>query len=349
MRNRAFLVAPFLGLVVLLCSRPGRTQNGDQAAADQLFREGRQLMDEKKYPEACARFEASQQMGPAIGTLLNLAVCHEAEGRIATAWGEFAQVLAAARREGHKEREEFARTHQKNLEPRLPRLTVLVPPKVRKSGLAIKRNNQELAEGAWSIALPIDPGTVQIEASAPGFTSWSTELKIKEKEAKEIEVPELQPVPAPPPSASAPPSSSPGPLLAPPTSAEPPPPTLPQGWSTRKTTGAILGGVGLVGVGVGAYFGLKAFSNRSDSDARCPSVGGVEYCDRQGVQLNNDARTAARVSNIGLGLGLLTLGAGAYLFLSDRGASSARTGVSLRGVGLALGDRNAGAVISGGF
>jgi hypothetical protein len=348
MRTSTLLVLPLAGLLLALCTRAGHAQSGDQAAADQLFREGRQLMEEKKYSEACAKFEASQQMGPAIGTLLNLAVCHEKEGKIATAWGEFAQAVAAARREGHKEREEFAKAHLKELEPRLPKLMVKVPAATRKSGLVIRRNGQDLAEGAWSVALPVDPGTVKVEASAPGFQRWRGELKIEEKESKEIEVPELLPEPRPEPTTSAPPVASAAPTSAPSTSSvELNPLAPPVGWSTMKTTGAILGGLGLLGLGAGAYFGLKAFSDRSDSDARCPSIGGVEYCDRKGVELNDSARTSARLSNVGIGLGVLALGAGAYLFFS--GGDAAPQSGALRGVGVAFDGRGAGATVSGRF
>jgi hypothetical protein len=348
MRTSTLLVLPLAGLVLALCTRAGHAQSGDQAAADQLFREGRQLMEEKKYPEACAKFEASQQLGPAIGTLLNLAVCHEKEGKIATAWGEFAQVVAAARREGHKDREDFAKTHLKELEPRLPKLTVKVPAATRTSGLVIRRNGQDLAEGAWSVALPVDPGTVKVEASAPGFQPWRSELTIKEKESKEIEVPGLLPEPRPEPTASAPPvaSSAPAAPTATTSAVELNPLAPPAGWSTKKTTGAILGGVGILGLGVGAYLGIRAFSQRSDSDARCPSIGGVEYCDRKGVELNDSARTSARLSNVGVGLGVLALGAGAYLFFS--GDAAPQSG-ALRGVGVAFDGRGASAAVSGRF
>src|SRR6185369_12155545 len=61
----------------------------DSAIAQSLFDEGRKLMNEKKFAEACPRLERSYKLDPAAGTLLNVAVCHEGLGRTATAWNEF--------------------------------------------------------------------------------------------------------------------------------------------------------------------------------------------------------------------------------------------------------------------
>src|SRR5262249_46236771 len=65
---------------------PGGAPSPEQAAmAEKLFDEARQLMLGHTYDEACAKFAESERLDPAAGTLLNLAVCHEAQGRTATA------------------------------------------------------------------------------------------------------------------------------------------------------------------------------------------------------------------------------------------------------------------------
>ena len=53
--------------------------------------------------EACARFAESYRFEASSGTLINLALCHEKEGKIATAWAEYRDAARVARDWGRKE------------------------------------------------------------------------------------------------------------------------------------------------------------------------------------------------------------------------------------------------------
>jgi hypothetical protein len=64
---------------------------GDAAMAESLFREGKRLSAEHKYSEACPKFEESFKIDHGLGTLLNLASCHESGGQPASAWAEFSE------------------------------------------------------------------------------------------------------------------------------------------------------------------------------------------------------------------------------------------------------------------
>src|SRR5262245_62252923 len=113
-------------LGALLFAEPARAQGRGVsiATAEALFREGTALLDEKRYAEACPKLAESHRLDPATGTLLALAFCHEGEGRLASAWAEFAEVAGRARAEGRTDREHVAREHAANLKPRLARLSV---------------------------------------------------------------------------------------------------------------------------------------------------------------------------------------------------------------------------------
>src|SRR4051812_24565538 len=58
-------------------------------ASQALFDEGRRLLEAGNYVEACAKLDESYRLDAAAGTLLNLALCHEQQGRSASAWFEY--------------------------------------------------------------------------------------------------------------------------------------------------------------------------------------------------------------------------------------------------------------------
>ena len=120
----------------------------DKALATILFRDGRALMAAGRIPEACAKLEESQRLDPGGGTLLNLALCHEHEGRLARSWSEFIEAELVARGDGRGDREVEAASHVRALEPRLPRLTIVVPPAAQVEGLEIERDGRAACIGS---------------------------------------------------------------------------------------------------------------------------------------------------------------------------------------------------------
>jgi hypothetical protein len=160
-------------LLATVISAATARADSNSALAESLFGEGKQLMSADKFAEACAKFEESYKLDPAGGTLLNLALCHEKLGRTATAWSEFNDAETTARRDGRVDREKFAAEHVKALEPTLSRLTVVVPQDSRVAGLELKVDRTALGEALWGTALPFDPGTHLVTATAPHKRAWT--------------------------------------------------------------------------------------------------------------------------------------------------------------------------------
>ena len=72
----------------------------EESDAARLFREGRALVVDGRFAEACPKLEQSQRLEPRLGTQLNIAFCHEQLGKLATAWSGFQEAASTARREG---------------------------------------------------------------------------------------------------------------------------------------------------------------------------------------------------------------------------------------------------------
>src|SRR5579859_6283538 len=283
------------------------------AQAQVLFDEGKRLMDGENYAAACPKLAESQRLDPGNGTLARLATCHEKQGKTATAWSEFAELVTSAQRAGQTDRERFARQRIAVLEPRLSRLTVVVPADVATTaGLVVQRDAIVVGVAAWGVGIPVDPGDHTVEASAPGKQAWSTHVTIgAASDTKQIAVPALAAAPV-----EAPPVVAAEPAAGPPATADAR--TEASARSPQKTWGLIVGAAGIVGLGVGSYFGLRALSGSSQAKQTCPNAACAAP---SAIQQNDDAKTDARVADVGFAVGAGALVAGSLLyFLAPKAA-----------------------------
>jgi len=305
----------------------GEPTAADKSLATQLFKEGRTLVDQGKVAEGCRKLEESQRLDPGGGTLLNVAICHEKEGRTATAWAEFTEALGIAKKDDRAQRIELAQTHITALEPTLSRLVIQVSEGADLADLEIKRDGSVIRRAAWGSAMPVDPGEHVVEAAAQGKITWKHSVNVGAKaDTKTITVPALENAPAPPPPPSA--AATTTPASAPDT----------RGSGRSPAAGWVAVGFGAVGVGVGTYFGLRALSQQKDADRFCDG----DRCSPFGASQNAEAIRSANLSTVGFSVGLVGLGVGAYLLLtggrpaSRAAATSASVGaqVSVNGVAL---------------
>ena len=240
----------------------------DKAAAEAIFDEGKKLFLDKKFSEACPRFESSQRLDPGVGTLLFLADCYEKEGRVASAWATFREATYAATAAGQAERAKVATERARLLEPQLYRLTLKV--EGRAPGLKITRNDTEVKAETWDASLPVDPGAYTLSATAPGKKPWSTHLEIPSSAgAQVVTVPALEDDPSAARAAAAPDKSA--PVAPPPPAGPPPPPPEPPG-KTQRTAGIVVGVIGLAGLAVGGALAGVASSKWSSAKNACPAV-----------------------------------------------------------------------------
>jgi len=213
---RVSRIAYFSGVALVLLASSVSAQTGgasNRAAAEALFNEGRKLAASGKYADACPKFEASEQLDPGLGTLLNLAECYEKIGKTASAWAEYREAIPLARASGSKVRQDLATERAAALESRLSMLTIrAMGGSEEASGLEIRRDGVPVQPAELGSPIPVDPGPHTIEAAAPGKQKWSSTVQVTDAARLAVEVPALTPLAT----SAAPPTQAPKPVEAPP-------------------------------------------------------------------------------------------------------------------------------------
>lgn len=274
-------------------------------------------MEKGRFAEACPKLQESLRIDPGMGTQFNLAHCWEQLGLTASAWGLFLDVAAAAESSGQRKRERAARQRAAALEPKLSRLRIdVVAPA---PGMKIMRAGEEVGEGAWNTDVPIDPGTYQIEASAPDKHAWAGEVVVeKPGETASIEVPPLQDL-APPVVEAPEPEAAPAPVAM-----------EDQGSGAGRTVATLaLSAVAVGGIATGVVFAIQAKNETSaakklctggDNGATCTGVdGGIAERD-EALGHRDNAKRAALISYVGLGVGAAALVGTTIMLFTGSGA-----------------------------
>jgi hypothetical protein len=310
------LVAFTVAGSALLAATSARPARADAIAAQALFDAGEKLMSEKRFDEACAKFSASMDQDRAVGTHYALADCHERAGRIATAWEHYLEIQAEATAQNRPDRAAYVKDRAEKLAPRLMKVIITLSPAAQGAGATVKRDGKTLEAAQLGIPVPVDPGQHVVTATADGKKDWKATVDAtKESETYSVEVPKLEDAPkAPPPSS--------------------------KGASPWKTVGWVLGGAGVVGLAVGATFGIVAMARKNGANCDANNL-----CDPGAA---SDIKTTSLVSDVGwIAGGVLLAGGVALVLLAPKAERQSGLGVkSVKVVPTVI--ASGGAVVLGG-
>jgi hypothetical protein len=307
-----FVIGCSFALALLAWVRSARAAS----PAEDAFQEGRRLLAEGQTDEACLRFAESYSMVASSGTLLNLAQCHQTQGKTATAWNEYRAAARLARNQGREDRAAVADEKAAALEPNLARVSITAVEAI--SGLRVATEAGPLGEGGLAVDVPIDPGTHKVTATAPGYLPWTATLQVKESQQLAIEIPKLEPEPVLPGLAR---------LVEARSAAD----------SRRSSVGIYLGVGGAVLLATGTAFWSVSYAKLQSAKDACAL--GCSKADRDGRV--GDIQTLKGVA-VGTWIagGALVAASGAY-FLLRKGKTTTTT--------VALDPTNAGFLIGGSF
>ncbi len=296
--------APLAGSALVLTLALTRLAHAtpDQERAEVLYEEGRRLLDSGRVAEACATLAESQRLDPATGTLLNLARCHEREGKLASSLREYEAARERARADVRPDRVAYADERLVDLRGRVSRVRVVLgdgtPRDVR-----VTLDGEAVPAESLGESVPVDPGAHEVRATADGRTFTETVSVTAERQRLDVVVRIAPAVAALPPRGGAPEAD-----------------TSP----TRSfTLPIVLFGVGAAATGVGTFFGLRAFDAWDERNAGC-SAGG---CTDAAIRAGDRAGTNALAANVGVGIGVVALAAGTFFLVREltvRGSSAPR-------------------------
>ena len=328
MVSRSMMGPRASALVVALslscAAAPAFAQNS--AAADARYRQGKELMKSGQFADACAKFEESQKLDAGGGTEVALGECYEGQKKFATAWSHYDQARIFARRaqKADKERELDARLAA--LAPKIPKLVVKVPADIAAlAGLEIRQDGAVLGRGAWSTALPVDPGAHSIEAVATNKVKWSKVVTVPDTGTAELRVGPLL-------DAAKPTEGNPG-------ADEPAIPVPPAGGPAtaapsngQRYLGYVVGSVGLVAAVVGGVLASKGASDANGAKTdQATALGNRDAC---GLTTANRAFDSGKNLNttgwILAGVGGAALVGGVILVLTAPSSAPAKAEASWR-------------------
>ena len=117
----------------------------DKATAQALFDDGKRLLKEKSYAEACPKLAESMRLDPALGTKLHLADCYEKNGQTASAWVLFREAAEQAKIANQLDRFKKASDRADALALRLCRLRIEVSVEAEVTGVEVVRDGRFVA------------------------------------------------------------------------------------------------------------------------------------------------------------------------------------------------------------
>lgn len=274
-----------------------------QKRADALFSQGQRFLKNKEYAVACAAFEQSQKLDPAIGTQLNIALCYEQWGHVAVAYHAFLEAARLAE-PASDERGPKALLRAQELKPKLATLTLTIsdqglPADKPDPAAVIVLDGKGLNKRKMHKML-LDPGAHQLEVRAPGREPVTKKfsLVMGQREEFELDIPApLQGIKAAPPSRS----------------------------TRRLAVGWTLTGLGVVGAGAAGYLAVVARRDyRAEFKSNCSSS--TNECNEAGYLATHDARRRANIASIVAGGGLAFAVTGVVVLLTGRSSRNAATG-----------------------
>lgn len=283
----------------------------DLAKARTEFKEGVSLEAAGNWAGALSKFQDVARIKTTPQVRYHIARCKENLGRLNEALGEYRLAEYEAQQSKAKELPEIEKAREQ-LEARVPKVVITRGEGAK--GAKVEIDGVALGEAQIGKEFAVDPGSHKVTAKIDRG-EWEQTVEVAEGETKPIEL-------VPPDDLKGG-----GAVKDDTPSDETPPDDNGVKLDTKKSAGAlpwIVGGVGIVALGAGAFFGLQAKKKEDDLNASCRN--GV--CPNSKKSLEDDSKQAALFSNIGFGVGIAAVGTAIVLLAIGGGKSEKKAAIA---------------------
>jgi serine/threonine-protein kinase len=259
--------------------------------------QGYALRKKGNFVDALPHLLESYRLDPQLKTLINLADCEEHIGKLVDAKRHWDKARTQAAGQGDTEIEEEAQRRLSILDKRVPTLTIQLPPGQTLT-LRIDEDGFPVPSASIGEAVLTDPGHHTIIVHAEGHEDRSFDVILQAGAPVVISV-----TPGP--------KKAEAPGIA--TSSTEPSPEhdATSSSSPLRLTGLVAAGIGVLGLGVGTYFGIVAIEKQQD--AHCP--GNVCTPPSGKPDVLREANDAGKLSTAFIVGGGVFVAAGAALWL----------------------------------
>jgi hypothetical protein len=258
---------------------PAQATPVQREQAQARFLRGKERYAKKDYDTAVTELRSSLDIVASPNTRLYVGRALREMGRIVEAYVEFGRTEVEAKElmrddARYEKAGQAAREERLQLEPKLGFVNVDI--QHYEDTTTLKVGGDEVRRGGWNEPIPVLPGGADIVVETPGRAPIQRHIEIKatERQSIAIDAAEGAPVTAP----------------APPVVVE----TTPN--AGLRNVAYIAGGAAVVGLGLFAFFGLKANSTYDDLDTACSG----RPCPAGHDSEIAEGKTQQTVANIGL-------------------------------------------------
>ena len=326
---RIFRVASVIGLVGsvwLACAATAHAGTpvelatpAQKTAAQTEFKKAMKAYEAKKWDDALAGFRASYDQVASPNSRLMAARTLAQLGRVGEAYSELESVALEAERAAqadpkYADTAKSARAEMDEVRPKTGFVTLSLAS--APGDARVKVGALEIPRADWSKPVPVDPGSVSVALSS---TSGEQHKDVTVAAGATVSVEFGAAAPA-----GSEPGAEPGPEPAPASGSETHGSVSTAGMTKRKWA-YVAGGVGAAGLLTFTIFGIMNNAKHSDLKDQCPDG----RCPADLADAASTGRTYQTVANVGLVVGVLGAGAGAFLYLTSKPKEAQATSLLL--------------------